>query len=905
MARSRAVLLLATFAFALPCSGPAAEKRALRIDDLFALREVGDPQLHPDGTQVAFTVRSLDLKKDKRDTDIYLVPVAGGTAQRLTTSPKAETTPRWSPDGKYLAFLSGREGKKNQVYLLPRGGGEASKLTDFKGGVSDLAWSPDSKRLALVVSDPDPDAKDDDEAKGDDEDAAKTTKPIVLNRLQFKRDVDGFLRELRDHVHVFDVDKKTGFQVTEGAYDDSDPTWSPDGEAIAFVSNRTPDADANRNTDIFVVAPRPHALPRQITTAPTEASDPSWSPDGSQIAYAEGGDPADMYYAVAHISVVPAAGGASRPLTKHLDLNPGSFTARPLWSADGKLLHFLLEERLNVHLARIPVAGGSVERLVTGDRVVSAFDMSAKGQIVVLESQTDHPEEISLVAPGGTLKRVTRINDEALAGIKLAPVTRHETKSADGTVIDYFLTRPPDAPSGKLPAILAIHGGPVSQFQHEFDFQWQWFAANGYLVVAGNPRGSSGRGRDFARAIWADWGGKDFEDVMAAVDAAVAQGAADPDRLGVGGWSYGGILTDWTIYQTTRFKAATSGAGIANALAGYGTDHYQYEYEAELGLPWKNTAAWLKVSKPFLEADKIKTPTLFLCGEVDWNVPLIHSEQMYQALRRLGVPTELVVYPGESHGIRVPSYQKDRLERYVAWFDKYLKPASAAKATLSGPVEATSFLGKPLVSPPLTDEQKKPLEENLAKATADYAREPENPDHLIWVGRRLGYLGRYREAIDMFSRGVQKWPEDFRFLRFRGHRYITVREPKQAVADLQKADELIRAKGLKDAVEPDGVASPPGTTPSTLFFNVYYHLGLAHYLLGDYAAAEKAYRECLRHSQTSPDSIIATSRWARARPTKSCCGSTKARRPPNRSCEVPLRVSTTPRWAMASPISGW
>jgi dipeptidyl aminopeptidase/acylaminoacyl peptidase len=847
---SRALLAIALLLTGSLAS--AQEKRALRVDDLFALRDVGDPRLSPEGTHVAFTVRSLDLPKDKRDTDIYAVSTAGGEAVRLTTSPKAETTPRYSPDGRTLAFLSGREGKKAQVFLLPRAGGEAVKLTDFKGGVSDLAWSPDSKRLALIVSDPDPDEIPED-AKGED-DARKTPKPVVLRRLQFKRDGTGFLRELRSHLHVFDVEKKTGFQVTEGPYDHDDPVWSPDGQGIAFSSNRTADPDANRNTDIFVVAPRPYAQPKQLTTAPTSAENPAWSPDGKLIVYVEGGNPADMYYEVSHLALVPAAGGESRPLTKELDRNP----MQPRFSPDGRHVIFRLEDRLSVHLARIPVAGGPVERLVTGDRVVSAFDLGKKGELVVLESQTDRPAEVSLVQAGGALKRLSQINDEALKGVSLASVTRHEAKTGDGTVIDYFLTHPQGAPAGKRPTLLRIHGGPVSQFQNEFDFQWQLFAAHGYLVVAANPRGSSGRGLAFSRAIWADWGGKDFEDVMAAVDAAITSGEADPDRLGVGGWSYGGILTDWTIYRTNRFKAAVSGAGIANVLGAYGTDHYQWEYEVELDFPWNKLTNWLNMSKPFLEANKIKTPTLFLCGEVDWNVPLIHSEQMYQALRRLGVPTELVVYPGESHGIRVPTYQKDRLERYLAWYDKYLKPATTAMAPTA---EASSFLGQPLVSSPIPEEQRKGLEANLAKATGDLAQAPDDPDNLIWVGRRLGYLGRFRDAIAIFSRGVTKFPEDVRFLRFRGHRYITVREPDRAIADLTRADELIRAKGRKDEAEPDGVPGPPGSTPSTLFFNVYYHLGLAHYLKADYASAEKAYRECLKHSQTSPDSVVATSRW--------------------------------------------
>jgi dienelactone hydrolase len=425
--------------------------------------------------------------------------------------------------------------------------------------------------------------------------------------------------------------------------------------------------------------------------------------------------------------------------------------------------------------------------------------------------------------------------------------------------VDFFLTVPPDAPAGaKLPTLLRIHGGPVSQLQNEFDFQWQLLAAHGYAVVGSNPRGSSGRGLAYARAIWADWGGKDFEDVMAAVDETVRMGVADPERLGVGGWSYGGILTDWTIYKTDRFKAAISGAGMGNVLAGYGTDHYQWEYEVEVGLPWKAREVWIHLSKPFLEADHIKTPTLFLCGEEDWNVPLINSEQMYQALRRLGVDTELVVYPGESHSIRVPSYQKDRLARYLAWYDRYLKPVETKPAPAP---EAKSLLGRPLFPPPIDEKQKKTLEEDLARAEAAYAKDPGDADNILWLGRRLAYLSRYREAISVFSRGVERFPEDIRFLRHRGHRYITVRELDLAIADLQKAEDLIASRGLADTPEPDGTPTPSGLPSSTTHFNVYYHLGLAHYLKGEYAPAETAWRSCLRAAAGSEAGEISASRW--------------------------------------------
>ncbi len=542
---------LALLLAALPAAADAP--RPLKVDDIFSLRTVGDPRLSPDGRWVAYTVRTLDPEEDSADTDVYMLPFAGGTAVRLTSSPKPENSPRFSPDGRYLAFLSGRDGKKTQVWLLDRRGGEAVKLTDYKADVAELAWSPDGKRLALIVGDVDPDEEDEEKAEGDKPGAAKTPKPIVIRRLQFKRDGEGYLRDLRQHLYVFDVESKTGVQVTSGPFDDAEPVWSPDGRWIAFTSNRTPEPDSNDNSDVFVVEAKAAQTPRAVTASPGLDRDPAFSPDGKWIAYLAGGDPKDFWYATNHVAVVSVAGGEPRPLTQALDRNVDSLRFSP----DGKQVYFILEDGGNEHLARVPAAGGAVERVVAGERSIQAYDLGPGGETVVLESTPQQPYEMSAMseAGGGSLRRLTTVNDEFLKGIRLGEVRRFQATSADGTRIDAFLTLPPDAPAGKrLPTILRIHGGPTAQYNTSFMIEWQILAAHGYAVIGSNPRGSTGYGRDFSRAIWADWGNKDYEDVMAAVDQAIAMGIADPDRLGVGGWSYGGILTDHVIVKTGRFR---------------------------------------------------------------------------------------------------------------------------------------------------------------------------------------------------------------------------------------------------------------------------------------------------------------------------------------------------------------
>jgi dipeptidyl aminopeptidase/acylaminoacyl peptidase len=600
---------------------------------------------------------------------------------RVTSSPEPEHAPRWSPDGRYLAFLSSRQDPHDadQLWLLDRAGGEAERVTDLPGGISEYAWSPDGRRIALVASDPPADSMT---VRGDS--GERRPRPIVIDRFVFKYDGVGFLGPERDHLYLFDPATRRAEQVTPGPYDESMISWSPDGSRIAFVSRRRPEFDRNDNWDLYVVEARPGAEPRQLTTFEGPDMDPewgnrppAWSPDGKLLAYVQGGRPELLYYGGQKLAVVPVEGGPARLLTADLDRNVLS----PTFSPDGRSVLFLLEDDRVYHLARVPVGGGPVQRVVGGARAITDLSQGRDGRMAVLSSTTAQPDEIFAVEDS-TLRRLTRQNDGWLGSVRLAPVEEISVRSRDGTEIHGFMVKPPGYQAGRrYPTVLRIHGGPVWQFYHDFaNLDWQVLAASGYVVLGMNPRGSSGRGEKFSTAIYAAWGQKDGEDVLAAVDWAVRQGIADPDRLGVGGWSYGGILTDEVIARDRRFKAAISGAGQGNALGGYGTDMYAVEYEAELGTPWKSPDTWMRVSYPFLHADRIVTPTLFLCGDQDWNVPLSNSEQMYQALKSLGRETQLIVYPGESHDIRRPSFVLDRMDRYLAWYGKYLGAAGAPAA---------------------------------------------------------------------------------------------------------------------------------------------------------------------------------------------------------------------------------
>ena len=548
--KKRLELIIFSLLLASASIAQIPEKRLLTLDDLAAFRDVSDPQISPDGAWVVYAVSTIDMKEDKINSDLWMTSWDGSKTVQLTFSKESENSPRWSPDGKYLAFLSSRtvEEETDQLWLMNRDGGEAEKITDFKGGVEDYDWAPDGKKLALIVADPDPEA-----IAMKDTSEKKTPKPIVIDRFQFKQDEVGYLRHLRQHLYVFDIASHKADLLTPGDYDEYFPAWSPDDSSIVFVSKRGPDPDRHDNYDLYVIEAKPGAKARQLTTFegadchPDWETRPAWSPDGKYIAYLQGGAPKLIYYAVYQVAIIPAAGGAAKPVAP-MDRN----MAKPQWSADGSTLYFLVQDDRTTLLAKVSAAGGNVETYSSTSGVKSAIlILPRKGNLSCWQACLENRSVFAF--DNNTLRPLARKNEDLLAKLKLGAVEETSYKSKDGTMINGFVVRPPDYEAGKqYPTILRIHGGPVSQFGNEFMFDWQLFAAHGYVVVACNPRGSSGRGEKFSMAIYADWGNKDAQDVLAAVDDVVARGIADRDKLGVGGWSYGGMFAPITSSPRTH-----------------------------------------------------------------------------------------------------------------------------------------------------------------------------------------------------------------------------------------------------------------------------------------------------------------------------------------------------------------
>lgn len=653
-------ILLAFAAFA---------QRPLQPADLYRYKSISSPQISPDGRWVAYVLTSVDTVKNRRTTDVWMVSWDGKETVQLTNSPAGEANPKWSPDGRYLSFVSSRKSGEEkeeegaQIWLMDRRGGEARKLTNLKAELEEYAWGPDGKKLLLTIRDQDVS----DTAK------TKVKAPVVIDRYHFKQDYQGYLDKRQAHLYLFDVDSQKLDTLTSGAYTEGGAAFSPDGLQLAFVSNRTEDPDKNDNTDIYVMDAKPGATLRKLTTWEGADANPVWSPDGRWVAYLQSSsNQAFTMYGQPIVAVVSKEGGQPKLLSQTAD-RP---VRQPHWTKDGKAVWVLMDDNRQVNLVSF-ATDGTRKDIFVGNKAFGLLETNlSTNSWVASMSEPQLPAELYAIE-NGTLRRLTHVQDAFLSGIHLASVQGFQSKSKDGALISGVLYLPPDAPQGKkLPLVAFIHGGPVAQDNYGFDMDRQMYAAAGFAVAAVNYRGSNGRGLEFTKAIYGNWGQKEVMDVVGAVDYLVAKGVADENRLGIAGWSYGGITTNYTIATDPRFKAAVSGAGSSLQLTMYGTDQYISQYETELGAPWKNPQKWLALSYPFFHADRIKTPTLFMASQNDFNVPVAGAEQMYQALRSLGVPTELVIYPGQNHGLAVPSYSKDRYERHIRWFNKYLNGAA-------------------------------------------------------------------------------------------------------------------------------------------------------------------------------------------------------------------------------------
>ena len=649
--------LPASFAAAATPAASGTAATPFTLDDYYLLRTVAEPAFSPDGEHIAYSVSVNHKKDDAGTSDIWSVPWSGGKPAQLTRTPKiSEWLPRFSTDGKSLLFLS--DAGKNEITQLWRmsaRGGRARKVSDIAGGVSDFDLSPDGKR-AVVLAEVGRNVGND----------ADVPPPIETERFLFKRDGSGYLDDRTQQLFILDIATGESRQFTSGERDHWSPAWSPDGKSIAYSAKDRGDTDRDSNYEVFVQAVDA-GQPRKISTFagadndPDWAARPSWSADSRRVLWLEGGEDKWIYYAAPQLAVADVVtGNVTRPA--RID----RWFYYPTFAPDGSILA-LVEQDRDTWLARI--TGDQVEYLSSGKRFGHDFAVAPDGRVALLETDVNTPAEIFALEGRRQLTRHNSWTAERAQG-----EVRDISFASGDAEIHGFITLPADHADGKRHPIVAdLHGGPVYQHSHEFNLASRLYAAAGYAVVAINPRGSSGRGFDFSRAIYADWGNLDVQDISAGITHAIDAGIADPQRIGVEGWSYGGILTDYMIASDKRIRAAVSGAGVANVLATFGVDMYAREYVFELGTPWENFDTWKKLAYPFLHPERISAPTLFQCAAEDDNVPCVGAEQMYQVLKTRGIPTKLIVYPGENHGLVVPSYLVHRMRSNIEWFDRWLK----------------------------------------------------------------------------------------------------------------------------------------------------------------------------------------------------------------------------------------
>jgi dipeptidyl aminopeptidase/acylaminoacyl peptidase len=678
MFRSKTVALVCCLltCFALNALiGQAQSLRGVTPEDYFAFEFISDPNISPDGKLVAYVVTKIDRAQNRRNSSIWMVGTDGSRGPwQFTTSPQTSNSPRWSPDGKSIAFISSRPEAgaaanaevRNQVWWLSMAGGEAKRLTNLKNGVSSFRWSPDGTRL-VVISRIGPS----DSRTGDPKDRSDVRH---YKNSSYKFNDSGWFDDRRTHLWVVDVNSGSAKQITEGDdWNDSDPQWSPDGKRIAFVSNRTgKEYEENRNSDVWVINADGTGTLTKISDHEESDNQPRWSPDSKSIAFT--GEVHERDHP--KIWLAPSSGGtASVPAANNLDLIPGQLE----WSDDGKSLYFETGVKGELHLFRVDVPTKTVTQITSGARAVRSVDFNfGSGKMVYLANDFKHLDDLYIADLNGKNERkLTNLNEALWKQIQLADVERFTYKSADDWDVDGFFVKPIGwQPDKKYPLVLSIHGGPAGQYGVDWYHEFQVYAAKGYAVLFTNPRGSTGYGQKFERGIVNEWGGKDYLDIMNGLDAALKKYPwIDQDRMGVTGGSYGGYMTNWIVGHTNRFKAAVTLRSVANFISDDGTRDGAYGHSPDFGgdIFQKFDLYWDR--SPLRYASNVKTPTLILHSDNDFRVPIEQGEQWFRALKHFGVTTEIVMFPRENHNLTrtgEPKHLVESLNWQLYWFDRFL-----------------------------------------------------------------------------------------------------------------------------------------------------------------------------------------------------------------------------------------
>lgn len=675
----------------------------ITIDDLFQLAWIEDVRISPDSRHVAYVLVTVDRPGNTYRRAIYVAPVAGGAPRRFTQGTRQDRQPRWSPDGRRLAFVSTRDDERGQIYVMPTDGGEARQLTRVPNGASDPAWSPDGARIAFLSSvneeerrredadEPAPPPADSWEAARAKEQRARAEElrndPRVITRLP-SRSGTSFFDDRRRQIYLIDAPADEPAappaprRLTDGDLHYAPPAWMPDGRALLTTATRDPEADSLFAYYDVLRVPLDGGAPQTLTEAGFSYFDPQPSPDGSQIAFRRLKE--DRLLADgSRVAIIPAAGGEPHDLTAHTDLNVEQFH----WQPDGQGVLFLAGWQGDAHVYAIGLPGTPTYQngatLVPGRRIVGEFDVARDGTIAFVAGSAENPCDLYVRTPDGAERQLTRINAALLAQRRIVPIEELRYLAPDGEEVQGWVLYPPDfdpaETARRYPLAVHIHGGPHVMWGPGFRsmwHEWQTGAASGYVVFFCNPRGSEGYGERWRDAIRNAWGEADSPDIHAGIDALLDQGRIDPQRIAVTGGSYGGYMTTWLIGHSDRFACAVAARGVYNLLSQHSTSDAHELIEIEFsGMPW-DLYEELWDHSPLAHAHKIATPLLILHSELDYRVPISEAEQLFAILRRQKKVVELVRYPREGHELTragEPRHRADHMRRTLAWFDRYCR----------------------------------------------------------------------------------------------------------------------------------------------------------------------------------------------------------------------------------------